>query len=133
MAKLNVRKAAVAAALVLGAQALVAAPAFAVESGFTGTWTSVDTDGSNQVMTISGASAHTRAVMLFDDAGTICGGAPTLVSGVGTIDENILWVDVTVKCLPGGNPIHARVGIAFVYDEASDTIGEPSGVVWHRV
>jgi hypothetical protein len=132
MSKLNISKTAVCAALVLGAQAMVAAPAFATTSPFNGTWTSVDTDGSNQVLTVRGSGAHTRAVSLFDDAGSVCGGAPTLVAGTGTIDDIFLGGLVAVNCLPGGNAFHGRVFVEFMYDESTDTLVEPSGVVWHR-
>lgn len=132
MVNINIRKAAVSAAIVLGAQALVVQPASAAELPFNGTWTSVDTDGSSQVLTVRGQGAGSRAVALFDDAATVCGGVPASVTGSAVIDGSLMILHAPISCRPGGNPVSGRVEVAFLYDEATDTLNDPSGVVWHR-
>jgi hypothetical protein len=121
----HIRKAVVLGAILLGAQLLVALPASAAEVPFNGTWTSVDTDGSNQQLIVRGSGSHSRAVTLLDDAGTVCGGPPATVSGAATMRG-------PVTCQPGGNPFHGRVLVEFLYDSGTDTLVEQSGVVWHR-
>jgi len=132
MVKLNICKTAVCAAIVIGTQVLVLQPASAAELPFNGTWTSVDTDGSNQVLTVRGQGAGSRAVALFDDAATVCGGVPARVAGSAVIDGPLMFLHAPVSCRPGGNPFHGPVEVAFLYDEATDTLSDPSGVVWHR-
>jgi hypothetical protein len=132
MVNINIRKAAACAAIVLGAQALVAQPASAAEVPFDGTWASIDTDGSNQTLTIRGAGVHTRSMYLYDDMATVCGGAPARVLGSGTIDGEVLFMNAVVACTPGGNPLRTRVVIGFSYDAGSDTLADSSGVVWYR-
>ena len=128
----NNRKAAAIGAIMLGTQLLVALPASAEEVPFNGTWTSVDTDGSNQLLIVRGSGSDARAVTLLDDAGTVCGGAPAKVAGAATIDGDFLLLTAPVTCQPGGNPFQGRVFVEFRYDSGTDTLVEPSGVVWHR-
>jgi hypothetical protein len=133
MANINIRKTAVCAAILLGAQALVAQPASAAaEVPFNGSWASVDTDGSNQTLTVRGAGAYTRAVYLYDDAATVCGGAPARVPGSGVIDGDVLFLRAVVVCTPGGNQFREHVVVGFIYDAGSDTLVDSSGVTWYR-
>lgn len=125
----------VVVSLVLALGQLVApSPAQAVErADLVGTWTSVDTDGSNQWLSIQGGGADHYAVFLFDDAATnVCDGAPARATGSGRTDGDDLFVDVTLTCYPGGNVFRERLGLAFTYDSASGTLVDFSGVVWYR-
>src|SRR4026208_335715 len=70
----------------------------AASSGFTGAWESIDTDGSYQVMSISGVGASGRITRLavFDSFGTVCvnvGAVSTTFHGLAdvSIDGNDLW------------------------------------------
>jgi hypothetical protein len=122
-------------ALVTGAVAVAmtaSGPAGAApgQVAFNGTWTSIDTDGSHQVMRISGGGQR-RAIMLYDDSATsACQGQPALVSGAGVVDGPFLFSVVSVVCLPGGNPLRGRVEFALM--QSGDTLVDASGVVWTR-
>jgi hypothetical protein len=103
------------------------------DSPFLGTWTSVDLDGSNQSLTISGGGSGNVAVSLYDDAATTaCGGAPARFAGSGAVHGNDLVTTGAITCVPGGNPVRGRLSLDFHYDAATDTLTDFSGVVWRR-
>ena len=102
------------------------------QSPFLGAWTSVDTDGSNQTLSIRGGGSDNFAVALFDDAATACGGAPAQAVGSATADGDDLLMRGTITCLPGGNFVRGRLLLEFHYDEGTDTLIDFSGVVWER-
>ena len=119
--------------------ALVIGPTMAASASndvFVGTWTSIDTDGSNQVLFIMGSGARGRhAVMVEDDAATVaCDGAPAHVQGSGTVERNVLSWFFTVSCPGTGRPpFHGRTGPgSFTYRSGTDTLIDDSGVIWHR-
>ena len=119
--------------------ALVTGPtaaASASKDAFVGTWTSIDTDGSNQVLFIMGAGARGRhAVMVEDDAATVaCGGAPAHVQGSGTVERNVLsWFFTVSSPGTGRPPFHGRTGPgSFTYRSGTDTLIDDAGVIWHR-
>jgi hypothetical protein len=102
---------------------------------FVGTWTSIDTDGSNQILFImgSGARGH-HAVMLVDDAATVaCGGARAQVQGSGRVEGNVLSWSFTVTCPGTGRPpFPGRSSGTLTYRAGTDTLRDGSGVIWHR-
>ena len=129
------------ALLLIATAALTLAPRFATEpaaqQAFRGTWTSTDVDGSNQILWIRGSrqTGH-YAVRLFDDAATAaCAGAPARAQGSGIIEGETLTWTATVTCPgTGRGPATGRIGpLALTYDEATDTLVDDSGVVWHRL
>ena len=69
---------------------------------------------------------------LFDDAGTVCGGAPTLFNGSGHLVEDELLVLGSVVCLPGGNPLRRAIVLSYSYDPETGTLVDGGGVVWTR-
>ncbi len=115
--------------LVLG---LGASPAVAAQGDLTGTWTSVDTDGSDQTLTITGTGKRVYAVALFDEAATLCDGDPAQAHGPGFVDSDHLLVRAAAVCLPGGNHLRGVIHLGFTYDEGTDTLTDDSGVVWSR-
>jgi hypothetical protein len=119
------------AALTILAAGLAPAGAAAEASPFAGTWTSTDTDGSNQTMSISGSSSGALGVRYYDDVGTVCGGDPARFAGVGRVDGDILEADVLLVCIPGGN-VFGHITIEVTYEANTDTLSDPSGVVWTR-
>ena len=125
-----------AAAALLAVTSLVglgAAPATAAQGGdYAGTWTSVDTDQSNQVLRVIGSGRGAYGVRLYDDAGTVCGGSPVLFNGSGHLVEGDLVVRGSLACLPGGNVLRGAIEIWFSYDEATGTLVDGAGVVWTR-
>ena len=110
---------------------LGASPAVAAQGSLAGTWTSTDTDGSNQTLTITSSGRHVYAMSLYDDAATLCGGAPALAIGSGSVEEDMLLMRAAAVCLPGGNVIRGVIGIGFV-QAGDDTLIDDFGVVWSR-
>lgn len=110
---------------------LAPASAGAEASPFAGTWTSIDTDGSNQTMKISGSTAGALGVRYYDDVATVCGGDPARFAGTGRVDGDVLAADVLLVCIPGGN-VFGHITIEATYDASTDTLSDPSGVVWTR-
>ena len=111
--------------------ALGASPAVATQGSLAGTWTSTDTDGSTQTLTITASGRHVYAMSLFDDAATLCGGAPALATGSGSVDEDELLMRAAAVCLPGGNVLRGVIDIGFIQTGA-DTLVDDFGVVWTR-
>ncbi|KRE99256.1 hypothetical protein ASG88_16175 [Nocardioides sp. Soil777] len=120
---------ALVAGLVVG---LAAPPALAAQGTLAGTWSSIDTDGSSQTLTVTGSGNGAYAMSLFDDAATLCGGAPARATGSGRVEEDRLLSRVSVVCLPGGNLLRGVIGIGYTYDAGADTLTDDFGVVWSR-
>ena len=120
---------------VLAAVASVGAAgdAVAAQGTLSGTWTSIDNDGSSQVLTISGSGRGAYAMFLFDDSATgACDGGPANVVGSGVADGNTLLMYGTLTCVPGGNPLRGRLSFEFVYSPGADTLTDETRVIWHR-
>lgn len=127
---------ALAAGILLAAPtALLVPPAYAAQGDLAGTWTSVDTDGSNQTLRISGTGNPTYAMFLTDDATSGgCGGPPAQLVGTGRVDGDDVLMRGTLVCLPGGNPVPGgHFFFNFEHDDAADTLTDSTGVVWHRL
>lgn len=107
-------------------------PASGAAGSFSGTWTSIDNDGSSQVMTITGSGQRAYSIAVIDSAATLCGGDPAQVIGPALVVEEGLISIGTATCLPGGNVLRFRVEIAYEYDAGSDTLTDSFGVVWSR-
>lgn len=123
----------IASALVASASVLAPAQATAQGGVLAGTWTSIDHDGSNQVLEIRGSGQGTYSMFLEDDSATVaCGGDPAMFVGTGTADGNTVPMFGTLVCLPGGNIISGRIVIGFEYSPATDTLADETGVTWHR-
>lgn len=115
--------------------ALLAPPASAAQGELAGTWASIDLDGSNQTLRITGAGAPAYAMFLSDDATSgACGGPPAKLVGSGRVDGDELLMRGVLVCLPGGNPVgREQFYFAFEHDDAADTLTDSTGVVWHRL
>ncbi len=120
--------------VILGFASAVLAPTASAASGpLAGTWTSVDSDGSNQTLDIMGSGNRVYSMIYFDESATnACDGNPARVSGPGFVDGNDLVMVGAVVCLPGGNPFRSRFTISYEYDAGSDTLTDAFGIVWHR-
>ncbi|MDQ1696360.1 MAG: hypothetical protein QOJ03_1713 [Frankiaceae bacterium] len=124
-----VRDLGLVAAACLAASALTLSPAYAA-AGVAGQWTATDGDGSNLSLSIHGGSVR-YAVREVDDAATVCGGAPASVNGAGKAEGELLVVQATLACAPGGNVFRQRIEITFTHS-ATDTLTDNDGVVWTR-
>ncbi|MQA91669.1 MAG: hypothetical protein GEU90_15830 [Gemmatimonas sp.] len=112
----------------------VGASASPSDDVFRGSWTSIDIDGSHQMLDIrgSGQSGH-YAMVLFDDSATLaCDGSPVRFQGSGLVDGNSLLMTGAITCIPGGNPLQGRISIRFVYNPGTDTLTDDFGVTWYR-
>lgn len=107
-------------------------PAVAAQGTLADTWTSIDTDGSNQTLTVTGSGSRVYAMTLFDESASLCEGAPALGKGSGRVEEDQLFMRASVACLPGGNVLRGVISIGFVYDAGADTLTDDFGVVWSR-
>jgi hypothetical protein len=124
----------IAASVVIAAVGFAVAPSASAASGpLAGTWTSVDNDGSNQVLDISGSGNRAYSMAYTDDAATgACGGDPARISGPGFVEGEDLLMVGSIVCLPGGNGLRERISIFFDYDAGSDTLTDDFGIVWQR-
>lgn len=124
----------IAAMVVVVGAAVGAGPASAAEGTLAGTWVSVDTDGSNQTLTLHGAGNPSYSAFLRDDFTTaVCGGPPAKLVGTARAAGDVVFVQGTLVCLPGGNPLPGvRVAIGFAYDAQTDTLTDDFGVAWDR-
>jgi hypothetical protein len=111
---------------------LSAPPAVAAQGELAGTWTSIDIDGSNQTLTITGSGTRVYAMSLLDDSASLCDGAPALAEGSGRVAEDQLFMRAAAVCLPGGNLLRGVINIGFIYDAGTDTLTDDFGVVWSR-
>jgi hypothetical protein len=119
---------AAAAALLIPATSAEAAGA----GSLAGTWTSTDTDGSQQTLDIRGSGNFAYSMVYVDVSATVCGGDPARLSGPGYVDgDSVLMVAVLV-CQPGGNVLKERLTIGFQHDTATHTLTDDFGIVWHR-
>jgi hypothetical protein len=111
----------------------------ATSSPFTGSWESIDFDGSYQVMSISGLSSDGRArITLFDSFGTICvdlGASSTTFHGLADAwadGDQVAFVWRHVGC---GNieVFYELGGGTLIYDDATDTVSDFGGLTWTRI
>jgi hypothetical protein len=116
---------------VCAASTIGVAPAHA-GSPFIGTWEATDIpDGSHMTLAVSGNAPH-YGVRYVDEGATICGGSRAVGSGRGDQDGDLLFARVMLACTPGGSTFREHVEPVWEYDAGTDTLVEPSGIIWHR-
>jgi hypothetical protein len=105
-----------------------------------GTWQSIDLDGSAQTMDIS-AVQDGYAVVIADDAATVCSGAPSTTTGTGRFEEaglvlaapRLTCADDSEPALVDGGPVdEALRDYTLVRDAEANTLTDSLGVAWHR-
>ena len=116
------------------ALAVVTSPAIAAStSPFAGTWTSTDTDGSSQMLIVSGGPSPSVIYQDFYASGCDNGGAPTThwtAAGQGSIEDDVLFVSFHKSgCGPFGK---GGYGDFYIYDGASDTLVDQFDITWSR-
>lgn len=120
------------AAVALAAGAFLAPGAGAAPSSpFTGTWESIDTDGSHQTLRVSGSEQGAFALVYLDHEASLCGGDPARYGGAGRADGDSLAGRVLVVCTPGGNAL-GHIGVELWYLEGTDQLADGFGVIWDR-
>ena len=115
---------------------LVVVPSVAAAgpSPFTGAWTSVDLDGSDQTLAVSGGSVVRLQYTDFGAPFTCEGGQGEMFVGTltGTVDGDTLATAITTAhCGSKMFPDLEGLAFDFIYDEASDTLFGMD-VTWYR-
>jgi hypothetical protein len=104
-----------------------------------GTWGSTDMDGSSQTMDIRALDGGTYEVVVYDDAASICSGAPSTMRGTGRLDDTGLVVPTPMlECDDGSTPVpldgssleEALRDYRLVHDAAADTLTDSMGIQW---
>lgn len=111
----------------------LAVPAAAVAGSdpFSGTWTSIDLDGSNQRIAITLGAGGVWTWDYVDDRATSCGGAPASGTGSATVSGTTLAGNLTAVCDPG-SPL-GTFPTRFTFDSGTGKLTDGAGVVWTRV
>ena len=106
-----------------------------------GTWASVDADGSSQTMEIRAVDGGRYAIVVNDEAATVCSGVPATMTGTGQLDGAGLVIAAPVlECDDGSTPVpvdgssleDAVRDYTVVYDAETATLTDSFGVEWHR-
>lgn len=119
-------------ALLAGATALgLSAAGSAQADPWIGKWKSVDTDGSNQTLTIAKKADGAYDVLLHDDRASACGGIAANGVGVGNVSGNTMTGTTTITCADGR--VLGTFPFKGTYNAAGDTFTDGLGVVWSRV
>lgn len=126
----TVRKLGLVAAGCCAVSALTVPPAYA-GSGFAGSWTAIDGDGSNLSLSIRGSGPR-YTFREVDDSAHVCDGAPATINGAGRADGEVLEAQATLACMPGGNIFRQRFDFVFFYDAGTDTLTDGDDVVYTR-
>jgi hypothetical protein len=97
---------------------------------FSGTWVSVDRDGSGQELTFTGEGL-VREVTLRDDRSRRCGEVPSVATGRGQIlGTGRFTAFLRFRCSNGHSVQPVRV--LWVADGGREVLTESNGVVWRR-
>jgi hypothetical protein len=99
-----------------------------------GSWTSTDTDGSVQTMTIIITGDGSAQVTLHDAAaGAMCAGAAATVTGNGELNSGgeLIIATSNLTCDDGSQPA-GELGYTFTHDSESDTLTDNLGGIWLR-
>jgi hypothetical protein len=112
-------------------------PAAPSQVPFVGTWESVDLDGSHQHMTILLTEDGTYRVDAVDDHSTACEAMPASTSGTGTLAAGTRMAIAQTYTCEDGTVLREVEGIrldewALVHDPATDSLQDPTGVLWYR-
>jgi hypothetical protein len=121
------------AGLLVG-QVVVPSVAAAAPSPFTGAWTSVDLDGSDQTLAISGGAVVRLQYTDFGAPNTCEGGQGEMFVGTltGTVADDTLFAAISrAHCGSKAFPDLEGLEFDFVYDGATDTLFGMD-VTWHR-
>jgi hypothetical protein len=126
------RRAGIAVGLVVLALSVIPAAAVAGSPNdpFTGSYRSVDFDGSNQLISFGGPR-EIRRVVYVDDMGTICDGERFFAEGVGMVEGDSIVTFLEQYCGSAGKPFGELV-LEFEFDASTGTLTDDFGIVWSR-
>ena len=117
------------------ALAVGAAPASAARpaSSFTGNWTSTDTDGSSQTLTVSSGGSPSVVYQDFYASGCDNDGVPTThwtAAGKGRIEGDTLYAFFHKSGC--GRFLQGGYTDTYTYDSGSETLVDGFGITWAR-
>lgn len=134
----DVRLIVITAALLL-ALALGNSNVFAASDPFIGSWESIDSDGSYQILTIGGGPGASYHVRYYDYGATICGLGPggeflyaASAQGVITDSGSGLTGTLAVYCRSSPPTFWGNADFHFGYNAATDTLTDGFGITWTR-
>ena len=99
-----------------------ASPTSSAEGPFSGTWSTIDLDGS-VILAVFEGTGPDRRVTITDLRATYCGGHSHVDEGTGTVDGTVLVVKSSGGCL--GSPLDQPSELPWTYDAASGTLRTP--------
>ena len=110
----------------------------AISDPFVGKWSSIDTDGSYQILTIGGGSGSSYHVRYYDFGASACGLDPETgeilyaasAEGTLTLSNGLLSGTSPVYCQTAPPTFLTEAFIQYTYDPATDTLVDSFGVVW---
>jgi hypothetical protein len=134
----NIFRLFVVTVVVLMIVAAFVSSAGATSDPFIGNWTSTDTDGSSQILTIGGGSGNSYHVRYYDFGASTCGLDPTTgeilyaasAEGSMTLSGNTLSGTLAVYCQTAPPTFHNDYTFQYTYDPATDRLIDSFGVVW---
>jgi hypothetical protein len=132
--------AAIGFARLLGSEGTPASPP---SSPFEGTWVSTsDADGGTQTMIVHGPADDAVEITVLDDVATVCGGAPSTMTGTGRIEGGTALVisapvyacdDGSEPETAGGQPLEEQLrDWTLVLDPQHDRLSDGFGNLWKR-
>jgi hypothetical protein len=123
----------IAATLVIGASAANPDP-------LKGTWYSVDTDGSNQILRVGGGPGVSHHVVYYDDGASVCGldsegnflAAASAVGALGATGNTLSGL-MPVYCLASPRYLwDLDAYFELTYQPGTDTLLDIHGLTWTR-
>jgi hypothetical protein len=113
---------------------LVSGTAAKPSDPFSGVWTSIDTDGSDQTISFGGPGSL-RFVHYFDVGASACGwpdiNVTATLNGIGTVSGDTLTTDLNGQCNGTGQDLSSS-GVTYTYDSTTDTLTDSFGTTWYR-
>lgn len=117
---------------------MLASSAHATSDPFVGKWSSIDTDGSYQILTIGGGSGTSYHVRMYDFAASTCGFDPDTgeilyaasLNGTLSLSNGMLSGTLPLYCQTSPPTFDSDAFLQFTYDPATDTLVDNFGVVW---
>ena len=94
----------------------------AMPGPFSGTWSTLDEDGSQMTVTFEGTGSA-RRIRITDMRGTICAGDRYLWDGTGAIDGAVIGFVGLGGC--EGRPMDVPFSTTYTHDASSDTLRSP--------
>ncbi len=112
------------------------------QSPFVGTWVTNDHDGSTSTAAFDISDEGVVDMVVVDDSASVCSGAPSTMSGTGSLEGDMVLVipeplytcdDGAIPEVLSGPPLEEQLrNLTFTYNPGSDTLTDTFGLVWTR-